>query len=69
MKYTEVTERMPNASLIYENITHDELALIGVSKYVLETEPNSGIFYVGTNSEILELSNKIMQPNSTMSFN
>ena len=35
MKYAEVTERMPNASLIYENITHDELALIDVSKYVL----------------------------------
>jgi hypothetical protein len=69
MKYQDVVERMPNASLIYENVTNEELSLISVSKYQLETEPNSGIFYVGTNSEIPELTNKIMQPNTNMSFN
>jgi hypothetical protein len=69
MKYQDVVERMPNESLIYENVTNEELSLISVSIYQLETEPNSGIFYVGTNSEIPELTNKIMQPNTNMSFN
>jgi hypothetical protein len=32
MKYQDVVERMPNASLIYENVTNEELSLISVSK-------------------------------------
>ena len=69
MKYQEVAGKMPNATLIYENVTKDELLQITVSKYELETEINSGIFYVGTNEDVEFLSSKKMDSTDRISFN
>lgn len=68
MIYKEASERIPNASFLYQNVTLEELNNIPYSKYQLEDGINSGLYVIGTNEEVNFLKDKQILPEYGMSF-